>query len=242
MLRERGWLAVVVIVASMVGGAVSNLLLTARLDAQGADVVTASQINIVDRGGRLRAVLTADDELGMTSLTFYGPDGTMRGVVGTEPDGTPVLQFTNPAGVSRLSASVRGDEPVIAVGDEQALSVLIGSVGGTPIVGLSERGRMRLQMDLGSEGEPHLSLFNSARRRGLGLVVNGDNAPVVSLYDAAGAQRLTMGIVQGSTVVNLGDGTRSRLVLGVADNGRASVAFYNAGGELERDLSPDAQQ
>ncbi len=242
MLRERGWLAVVVIVASMVGGAVSNLLLTARLDAQGADVVTASQVNIVDSGGRLRAVLAADDELGMTSLTFYGPDGAMRGVVGAEPDGTPMLRFNNAAGVSRLTASVRGDEPVISVGDDAALSVLIGSVGGRPIVGLSERGRMRLQMNLGGEGEPHLSLFNSAGQLGLGLVVNGDNAPVVSLFDAAGAQRLTMGIVQGSTVVNLGDGTRSRLVLGVADNGRASVAFYNAGGELERDLSPDAQQ
>ena len=242
MLREGGWLAVVVIVASMVGGAVSNLLLTERLDAQGADVVTASQVNIVDSGGRLRAVLAADDELGMTSLTFYGPDGAMRGVVGAEPDGTPMLRFNNAAGVSRLTASVRGDEPVIAVGDDAALSVLIGSVGGRPIVGLSERGRMRLQMNLGGEGEPHLSLFNSAGQPGLGLVVNGDNAPVVSLFDAAGAQRLTMGIVQGSTVVNLGDGTRVRLVLGVADNGRPSVAFYNAEGELERDLAPDAQQ
>ena len=51
-----------------------------------------------------------------------------------------------------------------------------------------------------------------------------------------------MGTIQGSTVLNLGDGTRSRLVLGVADNGRASVAFYDADGALERDLSADAQR
>ena len=242
MLRERGSWAVAIILASLVGGAASNLLLTARLGAQGADVVTASQINIVDSGGRLRAVLAADDELGMTSLSFYGPDGTMRGMVGVDPDGTPVLRFNNPAGVGRLSASVRDDEPVITVGDEAARSVLIGSFGGTPIVGLSERGRTRLQMDLGGEGEPRLSLFNSARQRGIGLVVGADDAPFVSLFDAAGARRLTMGTVQGSTVVNLGDGTRPRLVLGVADNGRASVAFYDEDGELERDLSPDARR
>ena len=43
MVRERGWLTVTVILASMLGGAVSSLFLTARLGAQGADVVTASQ-------------------------------------------------------------------------------------------------------------------------------------------------------------------------------------------------------
>jgi len=114
----------------MVGGVVSNLLLTARLDAQGADVVTASQINIV----------------------------------------------------------------------------------------------------------------GSAGQRGLGLVVGGAEASSMSLFDAVGVRRLLMGTIQGSTVLNLGDGTRSRLVLGVADNGRASVAFYDADGALERDLSADAQR
>jgi len=120
MLRERGWLTVTVILASLVGGAASNLFLTARLGAQGADVVTASQVNIVDSEGRLRAVLAAEDERGMTSLAFYGSGGTVRGVVGAEPDGTPVLRFNNPAGVGRLSASVRDDDPLITVGDEAA--------------------------------------------------------------------------------------------------------------------------
>ena len=239
MLRERGWLTVTVILASMLGGAVSSLFLTARLGAQGGDVVTASQINIVDSEGRLRAVLAAEDERGMTSLAFYGPDGTARGVVGTEPDGTPVLLFTNPAGVGRLSASVRGDEPVITVGDEAARSVLIGSFGGTPIVGLSDRGRTRIQMELGGRAEARLTLFNSTGQRGVGLVVGADDAPFVSLFDVAGAQRLVMSIVQGSTVVNLGDGTRPRLVLGVAETGRASVAFYDAEGTIEREVSAD---
>ena len=242
MLRERGWLTVTVILASVVGGAASNLFLTARLGAQGADVVTASQVNIVDSEGRLRAALAGEDERGMTSLAFYGPDGILRGVVGAEPDGTPVLRFNNPAGVGLLSASVRADASVIAVGDEAARSVLIGSFGGTPIVGLSNRGRTRLQMDLGGGGEPRLSLFNSAGQRSVGLMVGPDEAPFVSLFDPSGVQRLAMGILQGSTVVNLGDGSRPRLVLGVADDGRASVAFYDAAGTLERDVSADTER
>ena len=236
MLRERGWLTVTLILASMFGGAAANRL-TARLGAQGTDIVTASQINIVDSGGRLRAVLAAEDERGMTSLAFYGPDGSVRGVVGTDPDGTPVLRFNNPAGVARLSASVRDEESVITVGDEAARSVLIGSLGGIPIVGLSDQGRTRVQMDLGGRGDARLSLFTSTGQRGVGLVVGADDAPFMSLFDAAGVQRLAMGIVQGSTVINVGDATRPRLVLGVADNGRASVAFYDAEGALERDVS-----
>ena len=93
MSWQRGWMIGAMLLASLVGGAASNLVLTARLGAQGGDVVTASQINIVDREGRLRAVLAGEDERGMTSLAFYGPDGTVRGVVGADPDGTPVLRF-----------------------------------------------------------------------------------------------------------------------------------------------------
>ena len=242
MQRQQGWLIGAMLVASMVGGAASSLLLTARLGAQGADVVNATQVNIIDSGGRLRAVLAAEDERGMTSLAFYGPNGSRRGLVGAEADGTPVLRFNNPAGVGRLLARLQDDEPVIMVGDEAAPSVLIGSLGGTPIVDLSDRGRPRLRMTLGDQGDPRLSLFNAAGQRGVGLVVGADDAPFLYLFDAAGAQRLVMGTVQGSTVVNLGDGTRPRLVLGVADTGRASVAFYDAEGALERDVSADTRQ
>ena len=229
------------LLASMVGGAASNFLLPARLGAQGADVLTASQVNIVDREGRLRAVLAGSDERGMTSLAFYGPDGTVRSVVGMDPDGTPVLRFNNSGGVSRLSASVRDDDPVISVGNEAARTVLIGSFGGTPVVGLSDRGRTRLQMDLGQEGAPRLSLFNSAAQLGVSLTVGNDEAAFVSLFDPFGVQRLAMGVLQGSTVINLSDGARPRLVMGVAEDGRASVAFYDAAGTLARDLSAEPE-
>jgi hypothetical protein len=233
---------VVVMVSSLVGGATSSLLLTARLGAQGADVVTASQVNILDSGGRLRAVLSGDDERGLASLAFYGPDGTLRGVVGSEPDGTPVLRFNNPGGVARLSAVVRQDDPVVTIGDEAARSVLLASIGGSPIVGVANQGRTRLQITLGAQGGPQLSLLGSAGQPAAGLTVGADDAPFLSLYDPMGVQRLLMGTVGGATVVNLSDGTRPRLVLGVADNGRPSVGFYDADGALQSDLSAETQQ
>ena len=242
MREQPGWMIGAMLLASIVGGAASNLFLTVRLGAQGGAVVTATQVNIVDRDGRVRAVLAGEDERRMTSLAFYGPDGTVRGILGADPDGTPVLRFTNPGGVVRLSASVRDDDPLIAVGDDAARSVLIGTVGGTPVIGLSDGGRTRLRMDLGAEGAPSLSLFNSAGQLSVAATVSNDEAPFVSLFDPFGVQRLVMGVVQSSTVLNLGDGARPRLVLGVAEDGRPSVAFYDAAGTLERDVSADEER
>ena len=91
---QRGWMIGAMLGASLVGGAASNVLLTTRLAAQGGDVVTASQVNLVDGSGRLTAVLSGSDERGLTALTFYGPDRSARVVLGIESDGTPALRLS----------------------------------------------------------------------------------------------------------------------------------------------------
>ena len=238
-MKRQGWLIGMMLMASMAGGALSNLWLTARLGAQSAEVVTASQVNIVDANGRLRVVMAGEDERGLASLAFYGPDGEFRGVVGADDDGNPVLQFNNRAGVSRLSVTVRDDDGLVTVGDGDAGRVLIGSLSGSPIVGLSDGERTPLLLTLGQQGQPQVRLLNGAGELGLGLVVGADDAPFLSLFDGTGAQRLAIGTIADSTLINLSDGTRPRLVLGVADNGRASVAFYDEEGMLEREVSSD---
>ena len=238
-MRRQGWLVAAMLAASAVGGAVSSLLLTARLDAQGAGVVTASQVNIVDGAGRLRAVLAGADERGLASLAFYGPEGGFRGLVGVDADGRPVLRFTDPDGAARILATVRGGDGMVTVGDETARHVLIGSQDGTPFVGLSDGRRIPMQLTLGDEGQPRVNLFNRRGQPAIGMVVGADDAPFLSVFDPAGVQRLTLGTVQGATVVNLGDGAGTRLVLGVAENGRASMAFYDDEGGIEREVSAD---
>ncbi|MDA1092426.1 MAG: hypothetical protein O3A25_04010 [Acidobacteria bacterium] len=242
MDRERRWMMAAMLVASMVGGAAANVLLPAPLAAQGGDVVTAPQVNLVDSGGRLRAVLSGEDERGQTSLTFYGPDGTARGVLGLEADGTPALRFTDPAGAVQFSARVGGSDASVTVGDGAARSVVFGSLGGTPVVGLSHAGQARLQLELGTggqpsltlQGEPTLNLLGAPGQRAINLSVDADGAPFVSLYDGGGAPRVLMGAVQGTAVINLGDGSRPRLVLGVTAEGEGSLGFYDAGGTLVR--------
>ena len=240
-MRRQGWLVGAMLAASVIGGALSNVLMTARLGAQGAGVVTASQVNIVDGTGRLRAVLAGDDERGLASLAFYGPDGAFRGLVGVDAEGHPVLRFTDPAGATRILATVREEDGMVTVGDETARSVLIGSQAGTPFVGLSAQGRIPMQLTLGDQGQPRVNLFNRRGQPGIGMVVGADDAPFLSVFDPGGAQRVTLGTVQGATVVNLGDGARTRLVLGVAENGRASVAFYDDEGGIEREFAADTR-
>ena len=238
-MRRQGWLVAAMLAASLVGGAASSALLTARLGAQGAGVVTASQVNIVDGQGRLRAILSGDDERGMASLAFYGPGGEFRGLVGVDADGHPVLRFTDLNGGTRLLARVDQEDGLVTVGDETARHALVGSQSGTPFFGLSDGRRIPLQLTLGDEGQPRVNLFNRRGQPAIGMVVGANEAPFLSVFDPGGAQRVTLGTVQGATVVNLGDGTRTRMVLGVAENGRASVAFYDDEGAMEREVAAD---
>ena len=185
-MRRQGWLVGAMLAASLVGGAVSNLVLTARLGAQGAQVVTASQVNIVDGAGRLRAILSGDDERGMASLAFYAPDGAFRGLVGVDADGHPVLRFTDPGGRTRILATVRQEDGMVTVGDEAARHALIGAQAGTPFVGLSDGRRIPMQFTLGDRGQPRVNLFNSRGQPGIGMVVGADDAPFLSVFDPAG--------------------------------------------------------
>lgn len=240
-MRRQGWLVGAMLAASLVGGAMSNALLTARLGAQGAGVVTASQVNIVDGAGRLRAILSGDDERGMASLAFYAPDGAFRGLVGIDADGHPVLRFMDQGGATRILARVGREDGMVTVGDETARHALVGSQAGTPFLALSDGRRIPMQLTLGTQGQPRVNLFNRRGQPGIGMIVGADDAPFLSVFDPGGAQRVTLGTVQGATVVNLGDGTRTRMVLGVAENGRASVAFYDDEGGMEREIAVDTR-
>ena len=98
-----------------------------------------------------------------------------------------------------------------------------------------------MQLTLGGQGQPRVNLFNSRGQPGIGMVVGADDAPFLSVFDPGGSQRLALGTVQGSTVVNLTDGVRPRLVLGVAENGRATVDFYDEEGGIERQVAADTR-
>ena len=194
-------------------------------------VLNVSQINVVDGSGRLRGVLAAGDERGFASLAWYDPAGQVRSLSGVGRDGTPVVQLYDSSGQPRLQASVDGETAMIVAGAGNAGQGYFGAIGGSPLVTLTDGRQNRLQLLLNASGRPRALLSDDAGRPGLDLSVGGDDMPRVALA-AAGQLRALLTVAQSAVVLNLRDTERSRLVLGVADNGRPSVNFLDDDGEV----------
>ena len=145
--------------------------------------------------------------------------------------GTPVLELYDGAGQPRLSASVDGETAMIVAGARGEGQGYFGVIGGAPQVTLRDGARNRLQLLLSASGRPRAFLADGSGRPGLDLSVGGDDMPRVGLA-AAGQLRALLTVAQNAVVLNLRDTERSRLVLGVADNGRPSVNFLDDDGEV----------
>lgn len=217
------------LMASLVGGALGSVLLDARIGAQGDDIVTTTQVNIVDASGQLRATLTGRDERGMAALSFYDADGQARGIVGLDGTGSPVLRMLTAAGESRLLAVVQDDDALLIVGDEANRTALVGSVGGGPVVSLGEGRVARARLQLDQSGAPFLALFDTNGQRAASMVVDPSDSSFLTLYER-GRARVTLGATQGNSLLNLSDQDRPRLIAGVAADGNPSVTFLDADG------------
>lgn len=228
-------LTVGMFLTSMLGGVLGSIVLDGRVSAQGADVVTATQVNIVDDAGQLRAVLTGRDERGLPSLTFYDGAGQARAVVGLGPTDVPVLRFHDGSGGHRLLATVQGDSTLVVAGEETGRTALLGSIGGTPVVSLAEGDAPRLRAQLDASGAPFLGLFDSGGQRAASLSVDSADSPFVTFYQE-GRSRAALGVVQDAAVLNLSDQDRARLVMGVADTGWASLSFIDEAGDVIQQL------
>lgn len=223
------------VAASMGGGVVGGMLVGGTVAAQGGQVVTATQVNLVDASGQLRAVLAGRDERGMASLSFYDGAGQVRGIVGIEETGTPVLRLLTAQGQNRLQAFVENEDVFVIAGDDAGQSALLGTVGDTPMLSLGDGQRVRLRAQLSPEGTPALGLFDAEAQRSVTVETDSVGAPFLTLYEA-GRPRTTLGITQRTAVVNMTDGQRARLVMGVAENGRPSVTFLDENGEVVGEL------
>ena len=72
-------------------------------------------------------------------------------------------------------------------------------------------------------------------QRSAALTMDRDDSPLLTLYDA-GRARVTVGVVQQATVINLNGPGQSRVVMGVAPDGHPSVTFYDDAGEVMETL------
>ena len=246
MMDEKTKTAVMLLAASFCGGALASLLLGGPVDAQGPQAVTTTQVNLVDSGGSLRGILSAADERGQPSLAFHDADGRVRGRFGVERSGAPAIDLWNAAGERRLSVRVAGDDALLVVGGDEpaqgdrdggggARRVVFGSAAGTPVLDFAAGRRSRMQLQLGEGGAPSLVLFGRDGSRRAAVTVGGDDTPLMTLYDA-GRPRVTLGVVRQAAVLDLSGAAESRLVVGVAGNGRPSVTFVDEAGQVVGEL------
>ena len=229
------------LIGGVLGGALTETWVAGRVSAaevsgvQASDVVTTRQVNLVDASGALRAILSAQDERGMPSLAFYDFEGQMRSVVGLGNAGRPLLRFLTSDGRRRLLATLENDDAVVIAGDESDRTGMFGTIGGSPVMNFAAAGANRLRLQLNRAGQPNLGLFDAEGRRGAMMVLDGTEAPLLTLYQQ-GRARATLGVVQDTTVLNMGNATQTRLVMGVNADGFPSLSFYDDGGQIFEQL------
>ncbi len=223
----------VMALASFVGGAVANVALARRVQARAqTPIVTAQQLNLVDGAGRLRAILSAEDERGLVSLSLFDASGAVRALLAVAPNGTPQLRLYDEAGSDPFAVTVESGGPVLELRGGNDRAALLGAPNGVPVLSFLQEGQSRVELGVSSRGAPRFGMFSQTGQQRASMIVGDDGAPWVVLYDDRGRGRVRIGVVQGASVINMADETQPRIVLGVASTGEPSLNFYDEGGQI----------
>ena len=84
-------------------------------------VVQTERLELVDRRGRIRAVLACEEDSELPSCVFFDAQGQARVIVGLSWNEVPQIQLTAPDGTARLALVVRpeGMGMVVLMDDQQ---------------------------------------------------------------------------------------------------------------------------
>ena len=223
----------VMALASFVGGAVADVALAGRVQARAqTPIVTAQQLNLVDRAGRLKAILSAEDERGLASLSLFDASGAVRALLAVAPNGTPQLRLYDEAGSDPFVVTVESGGPVLELRGGSDRAALLGAPNGVPVLSFMQEGQSRVVLGVSSGGAPRFGMFSQTGQPRARMIVGDDGAPLVALYDDQGRGRIRIGVVQGASVINMADETQPRIVLGVASTGEPGLSFYDEGGQI----------
>ncbi len=84
-------------------------------------IVRTERLELVDRGGRIRAVLACEEDSAAPSFAFLDADGETRVIIGISWNEVPQIQLTAPDGTARVALAVRpeGMGMVVLTDDQQ---------------------------------------------------------------------------------------------------------------------------
>ena len=86
-------------------------------------IVRTERLELIDRHGRLRAVLACEEDSDVPSLAFLDADGKTRVIVGISWNQMPQIQLSAPDGTARVALVVRPDGMgMVVIMDEQQRS------------------------------------------------------------------------------------------------------------------------
>ena len=92
-------------------------------------IVRTERLELVDRHGRLRAVLACEEDSDTPSFSFLDADGQTRVIVGISWNEMPQIQLTAPDGTARLALVVRpeGMGMVVLMDEEQRSKTIMAT-------------------------------------------------------------------------------------------------------------------
>jgi len=237
MSQERVSFAAAVMLAAFLGGGAASVLFSEVAGAQpSSDVVTTEQVNLVNRSGQLRGMLSGEDASGRVSIALLDESGRQRAVLAAGRDGAPMLQLYDESETLRLHLTLQDNAPAIVVSDDDGQRAILGTLNGFPALTFADGEELRAELAVGNSGFPRLHMLGPTGQPQLSMAVGDLGEPLVTLRDQAGRSRAAFGLVQDASVINLSDHSAPRIVLGVNTDGRASLGFLDEAGNIEHQI------
>jgi hypothetical protein len=219
--KYQAHMLVAAVIGGLVGGAVANRLalgtavVCAQPPAAPEKVLRAETFEVLDKDGKVRATLTAQDDKGPT-LRLLDTDGEDRVILSLNPTEEALLAFRDKGQKARLSLTLLKEGPRVDLWDPDGKNI-------------------RIALRTAADGAPLLELYDPHMRRRAVFGLDAGDQPGLSLEDTAGKARLTLGLEHEGLAVlrflNQEQVARIGLSLG-AGQGPASLSFHDLGGKI----------
>jgi hypothetical protein len=148
-------------------------------DPQGdaESVIAAEQFQLIDKEGRIRAVLELDNE--QPGLFLYDQEEGLRAYLCLDEGGAPFLDMLDKGAIPRVMLGVNGGESNLDLYDKDGrgrAQIYVQADDAGPGLALFDRaGRPCVMLDVGEDQEGNLDFFDMEERRRASLTIVNDD-------------------------------------------------------------------